>query len=32
MPSNALSNSESEADFHTSASRIFSEMNYTLIG
>jgi hypothetical protein len=28
MPSIALSNSASEADFQTSASRIFCEMNY----
>jgi hypothetical protein len=28
MPSMALSNSVSEADFQTSASRIFCEMNY----
>ena len=29
MPSIALSNSASEADFQMSASRIFCEMNYT---
>ncbi len=29
MPSIALSNSASEADFQTSVSRIFCEMNYT---
>lgn len=32
IPSIALSNSASEADFQTSVSRIFCEMNYTLIG